>query len=70
MIWNNCRANYAAGISFLDAFASYRQDLGLAASTVDLGAIQDVGYVGQLGSSLEPRFDTSQWTPINEAICF
>lgn len=68
VIGNKGQANYAAGNTFLDAFASYRQSLGLAANTVDLGAIQDVGYVAEVGSSLESRFDTRQWTPINEAV--
>ncbi|PSR80443.1 hypothetical protein BD289DRAFT_484972 [Coniella lustricola] len=68
VIGNKGQANYAAGNTFLDAFASYRRELGLAANTVDLGAIQDVGYVAEVGSSLESRFDTSQWTPINEAV--
>ena len=68
VIGNKGQANYAAGNTFLDAFASYRQSLGLAANTVDLGAIQDVGYVAEVGDSLESRFDTRQWTPINEGI--
>ncbi|KAI0967881.1 hypothetical protein F4678DRAFT_465144 [Xylaria arbuscula] len=68
VIGNKGQANYAAGNTFLDAFASYRRGLGLAANTVDLGAIQDVGYVAEVGASLESRFDTSQWTPINEAV--
>ncbi|KAI1122100.1 hypothetical protein F5Y10DRAFT_287542 [Nemania abortiva] len=66
VIGNKGQANYAAGNTFLDAFASYRKSLGLAANTVDLGAIHDVGYVA--GSSLESRFDSRQWTPINEGM--
>lgn len=41
------QANYASGNSFQDAFALYRHSLGLAAHTVDLGIIEDVGYMSQ-----------------------
>lgn len=68
VIGNKGQANYSAANTFLDAFASYRQSLGLAANTVDLGAIQDVGVIAETGSSLESRFDTRQWTPINETV--
>lgn len=39
------QANYNAGNTFLDAFVSYRHSLGLAASTVNIGAIEDIGYL-------------------------
>lgn len=41
------QANYNAGNTFLDAFVSYRHSLGLAASTVNIGAIEDVGYLNE-----------------------
>ncbi|KAI1156184.1 polyketide synthase-like protein [Nemania diffusa] len=44
----------------------YRQSLGLAVNSVDLGAIEDVGYIAEQGSGLEARFDKKEWTPINE----
>lgn len=68
VVGNKGQANYAAANTFLDAFASYRQGLGLHANTVDLGAIEDVGYVAEQGGSLEARFDRRQWTPINEGM--
>ena len=68
IVGNKGQANYAAANTFLDAFASYRQSLGLTANTVDLGAIQDVGYIAEVGDSLESRFDMRQWTPINEGV--
>ncbi|KAJ8108239.1 hypothetical protein ONZ43_g6488 [Nemania bipapillata] len=37
-----------------------------ASRGVDLGAIEDVGYIAEQGSGLEARFDKKQWTPINE----
>lgn len=68
VIGNKGQANYAAANAFLDAFASYRLANGLQANTVDLGAIQDVGYVAEQGGVLEARFDKRQWTPINEGM--
>ncbi|RYP39087.1 hypothetical protein DL767_002350 [Monosporascus sp. MG133] len=66
VVGNKGQANYAAANAFLDAFANYRHSLGLPANSVDLGAIEDVGYIAEQGSGLEARFDKKQWTPINE----
>ncbi|KAJ8131286.1 hypothetical protein O1611_g2342 [Lasiodiplodia mahajangana] len=63
IIGNKGQANYAAANTFLDAFASYRRSLGLCANTVDLGVIEDVGYLA--GSTIQSRFDTHLWTPIS-----
>lgn len=68
IVGNKGQANYAAANTFLDAFASYRHTLGLRANTVDLGLIEDVGYVAEQDSGLEVRFDKLQWTPINESM--
>lgn len=68
IVGNKGQANYAAANTFLDAFAGYRQALGLHANTVDLGVIEDVGYVAEQGTGLEARFDKRQWTPINEGM--
>ncbi|KAL0930068.1 polyketide synthase [Colletotrichum truncatum] len=65
IVGNKGQANYAAGNTFLDAFADYRRSLGLKANSVDLGLIQDVGYVAEQ-EGFEARFDTRQWTPITE----
>ncbi|KAL6716017.1 hypothetical protein ACLMJK_006979 [Lecanora helva] len=61
------QANYAAANVFLDSFAVYRRKLGLAADTIDLGAIEDVGYMS-VHNDLMVALDTSAWTPINEAL--
>ena len=66
IVGNKGQANYAAANTFLDAFASYRRAQGLQANTVDLGLIEDVGYVAEQDNSLENRFDKRQWTPIDE----
>ncbi|KAL8992696.1 MAG: hypothetical protein Q9169_006904 [Polycauliona sp. 2 TL-2023] len=39
------QANYAAGNTFLDAFVQYRHSLGLPASVLDIGVMEDIGYV-------------------------
>ncbi|KAJ6443718.1 Polyketide synthase [Purpureocillium lavendulum] len=59
------QANYAAANAFLDSFAVYRQGLGLPAVSVDLGAIDDVGYMHE-HNDLRVALDRDAWTPINE----
>ncbi|RDL42230.1 Acyl transferase hydrolase [Venustampulla echinocandica] len=61
------QANYAAANAFLDAFARYRQRLNLPANSVDLGVIEDVGYVAEQGGMAQ-HFDRRQWTYINESV--
>ena len=41
------QANYAAANTFLDAFMQYRHRLHLPASVLDIGVVEDVGYVSQ-----------------------
>lgn len=59
------QSNYSAANTFLDSFAYYRQSLGLQANAVDLGLIEDVGYVAEQGG-MDSHFDKRQWTPILE----
>ncbi|KAF4440056.1 putative polyketide synthase [Fusarium austroafricanum] len=47
VVGNSSQANYAAGGAFQDAFAHYRTALGLPAVTLDLGGIDDVGFVAE-----------------------
>lgn len=48
IIGNATQAAYAAANTFLDAFAGYRASLGLHNSAaVDLGAMEDVGYLAE-----------------------
>ena len=53
------QANYAAANTFLDAFVQYRHSLGLPASVLDIGAMDDVGYLSQNNSILEALRATS-----------
>ncbi|KAI0101373.1 hypothetical protein GGR51DRAFT_530505 [Nemania sp. FL0031] len=41
------QANYSSANTFLDAFAQYRNSLGLVASVIDIGAVEDVGVLTQ-----------------------
>lgn len=45
IVGNATQASYAAGNTFLDAFAAFRNSLGLSAVTLDLGVITGVGYL-------------------------
>ncbi|KAI0377764.1 putative polyketide synthase [Hypomontagnella monticulosa] len=44
------QSNYAAANTFLDAFAQFRHSRGLAASTVDLGVVDEIGFVSRNAS--------------------
>jgi acyl carrier protein len=61
------QANYSAANVFLDAFAAYRLSKGLKAHSVDLGLIEDVGYVAEQGG-MQNHFDDRQWIGINEHV--
>ncbi|RMD44521.1 hypothetical protein DV735_g512, partial [Chaetothyriales sp. CBS 134920] len=55
------QANYNAGNTFLDAFVSYRHSLGLAASVLNIGPIEDVGYLSENSDVLDSLRSTSQY---------
>ncbi|KAI8272976.1 Highly reducing polyketide synthase FUM1 [Colletotrichum sp. SAR 10_98] len=41
------QANYAGANTFLDAFVQYRHSLGMAAASIDVGAMMDYGYLAE-----------------------
>ncbi|KAK5987019.1 Highly reducing polyketide synthase gloL [Cladobotryum mycophilum] len=47
------QANYAAGNTFLGSFVQYRHSLGLPCSVIDLGAVEDVGFLSQNSNMLK-----------------
>lgn len=47
------QSNYAAGNTFLDAFVQYRHSLGLPCSTVNIGVMEDVGYLPEHPEKLD-----------------
>ncbi|KAI9037690.1 type I polyketide synthase [Aspergillus affinis] len=50
---NPKQANYAAASTFLDSFVQFRQRQGLPASVIDLGVMEDIGFVSQHPTILE-----------------
>jgi hypothetical protein len=61
------QANYSAANVFLDAFAAHRHAQGLPACAIDLGVIEDVGYVNKR-DFLARRLLAQGWVPIREAL--
>ena len=54
IIGNNGQANYASACTFQDAFARYRTGLGMPTRSIDLGMIEDAGYVSENVETLGP----------------
>lgn len=47
IIGNKGQAAYSAANTFLNAFAQYRVSQGLPATSIDLAAVSDVGYLAE-----------------------
>ncbi|KAH9983886.1 KR domain-containing protein [Xylariaceae sp. FL0662B] len=61
------QSNYAAGNSFLDSFAAFRLQQGLPACAINLGPVEEVGYLKDK-DMLSRIFESRGWKPINEAL--
>ena len=61
------QSNYAARNVFLDAFATYRLQQGLPACSINLGPVEDVGYLEDK-DMLSRVFEARGWSTINEAL--
>ena len=48
-------ASYAAANTMLDAFVKFRNRQGLAATSLDLAAVSDIGYLAENSSKMEQR---------------
>ena len=60
------QANYASANTFLSSMAHYRNRLGLAASVVDIGAVQGIGVVEQI-EHMTRTLRSVGFSPVNES---
>ena len=56
------QANYASANCFLESFVQYRHSLGLPASALSIGVMEDVGYVSQNRAVLDQLKATNYYT--------
>ncbi|KAI8283963.1 Fumagillin dodecapentaenoate synthase [Colletotrichum sp. SAR11_57] len=62
------QANYAAANVFLDSFAAYRQKRGQAACSIDLGVIEDDGFIANNDGFQEKHFDSRTFKGISNGL--
>ncbi|KAI0439056.1 PKSKA1 [Xylaria telfairii] len=62
------QANYSAANVFMDSFASYRRQRGLPACSVDLGVIEDSGFIANNDGFKEKHFDSRVYFGINDRL--
>ena len=63
------QANYSAANAFLAAFTQYRHSLGLPATVIDLGVMEDVGFVAATENLLD-YFKSQSSTTLTEKDIF
>lgn len=59
------QSNYAGANTFLDAFAQYRNNMGLVASSIDIGAVADMGYAARDDALLQ-RLITNGYSGVTQ----
>ncbi|KAK1579370.1 reducing type I polyketide synthase [Colletotrichum navitas] len=62
------QSNYAAANVFLDSFAAYRRQRGQAACSIDLGVIEDDGFIANNEGFQEKHFDSRTFKGINNGL--
>jgi NADP-dependent 3-hydroxy acid dehydrogenase YdfG/acyl carrier protein len=55
------QANYHAGNTFVESFAAYRHQLGLAGSALNVGFISDAGFVAENAGAADVARAMGQW---------
>jgi KR domain len=60
------QANYVGANTFLDAFAQFRNNMGLIASSIDIGAVADMGYAAR-DKTLLQRLITNGYSGVTQA---
>ncbi|KAI1073750.1 hypothetical protein F5B20DRAFT_586947 [Whalleya microplaca] len=68
VLGNPAQGNYASACSFQDAFASYRNGLGLPACTINLGIIEQIGYMARNDDLLQRNVSSDVARGINEKL--
>lgn len=59
------QANYTSANTFLDAFCQFRSEKGLAASSINIGAVEDIGFIAQKDDLLRQMKSTGFYS-VNE----
>ncbi|KAI0603270.1 PKSKA1 [Biscogniauxia sp. FL1348] len=68
VIGNRGQANYSAANVFLDSFADFRHQRGQAACSVNLGVIEDAGYIAESAGFQAQHFDARVFNGINDSL--
>ncbi|KAI0533592.1 PKSKA1 [Xylaria digitata] len=66
VIGNHGQANYSAANVFLDSFADWRRQRGQAACSVNLGVIEDAGFIAENAGFQDQHFDPRFFKGIND----
>lgn len=64
-IGNPGQAHYASANTFLDAFVQYRNNNNLPASSIDIGAVKDIGYISE-NPALMQKMEASGFKGLKE----
>ncbi|RDA85026.1 hypothetical protein CP532_4573 [Ophiocordyceps camponoti-leonardi (nom. inval.)] len=67
IVGNRGQAAYAAANTFLDAFVQYRTQRGLPATSIDLTAVEDIGYLAENAARSKEVLKTLEGSSFGEA---